>query len=91
MVYTFPFMWDQLMGTMMNSIFGNPLLTGAIVLLFFYILTLALRMTLEMQMVCMLFVSFLVVGIYITWFPTIIFLGVGMFIGLFLYYMIFSR
>lgn len=91
MVTTFPFLWDQLIGVMFGDVFGTPAIAGIFVLLFFYVFGLALRLTLELQIVTMFFATMLVVGSMIGWASTVVFLLASIFIGVFLYYIIWGR
>lgn len=83
MVTTFPFMWDKLIGLMVLDIFGSPVVAGLFFMVFFYIMSLALRLTLEVQLVMMFFAAMLVLSLYITWLPVAIFVLVSLFVGLF--------
>lgn len=86
MVTTFPFLFDQLISQMMIDIFGSPAVAGISILMFFYIVGLAMRLTFEVQMVMMFFVSMLVVGIFVPWVYPIVALVVGILFAVFVIY-----
>jgi len=83
MVTTFPFLWDTLIGHVFIDVFGSPMVAGVFTLLFFYIFGLALRLTLEVQILMMFFVAVLIGSIFISWLPIALMMIVGLFVGLF--------
>lgn len=91
MVQTFPFMWDQLIGALFTDVFGTPMIAATFVLLFFYVFGLALRLTLELQIISMFFAVMLIATSLVGWIGTVVFLLTSIFIGVFLYYVIWGR
>lgn len=87
--YTAPFLFDKLVGQLFLSILGNPLLVGIVLMFFFFVFGLALRLTLEIQIVNMFLLAMLVIAAYIPWLGLAVLIGVGILLGLFLFFTIF--
>jgi hypothetical protein len=86
---TVPFLWDQLIPQLFGNITGSPLITGLVIMLIFYLIGLGLRLSFEIQMIMMFFVLFTVVGVFIPSLAAIMFILVGIFVGMFLIYLLF--
>ena len=85
------FFFQAAIYNMFIGIFGNPLLAGVFILIFFYIMGVAFRLTFEAQMVMMTIVSLIVINLFIPQLAIVMMLVVGVFVGLFLFYRILSR
>jgi hypothetical protein len=91
MAYTVPFLFDRLIPMMVGDITGSALLTGALVMMTLFVVGLAMRLTMEMQIIMMfLAVNFLLIY-WIPWLLPVVFVGAGLAIGAFLIYSIFMR
>lgn len=88
---TFPFMWDKLLPLLINSITGNPILSGLLLMLIIFLLGQVLRFPLEVQLVSMFFGSFIILSAFINWFIPVAVLLVGIVIGMFFIYHFLSR
>jgi hypothetical protein len=88
---TAPLLWNQLIPALFNSILGHPLLVAGFGLMFFYLMGLGLRLTLEMQIIIMFFASMTIFWIYFPAIALFLYIGAGVFIGIFLIYNLFSR
>jgi len=86
-----PFLWDRLIPVMFESILGSPLLVGGFVMMTLYLMSLALRLSFEIQLVSMFFAAFVILWAYIPAVGMVLFLGVGIFIGMFLIYNLLGR
>lgn len=89
MTIAFPFMWDELLNQLLLSVTGSPLLVGLIGIFFISILGMALRLTLEIQLIAMFFYVMLIAVNYIPWLTGFGMIAAGIFIGLFLFYTLF--
>ena len=90
-ITTFPFLWDTLIGHMVVDIFGSPMIAGMFGLFFFYVFGLALRLTLEVQIVMMFFVAVLLIGTFIPWLPIVLSIVIGVGLAIFLIATIFQK
>ena len=86
-----PFWWDAQIMAMLLDIFGSPALLGVFSIFFIFMLGLAFRLTLEIQLLVMLFFIMLFVVPMISWLPVALFLLVGMGLGAYLIYAIFNK
>lgn len=88
-VTTFPFLWDELIGQLMLNITGSALLVGLVGIFFIAVLGLAMRLTLEIQLIAMFFYIMTVVVVFVPWLAMVAVIGVGIFIGMFFFYTLF--
>ena len=88
-VTSFPFLWDELITQVLFSVTGSPLLVGLIGIFFIAILGLAMRLSLEIQLIAMFFFIMTVVSVFIPWLAWSAVIVVGVFIGLFFFYTLF--
>ena len=89
MVETVPLLFDKLFGSMLGSIMGSPTLIALMGMFFFFVFGLALRLTMEIQIIMLYFFSLIILSTLITWIPWVIMAGMGLLLGVFLFYMIF--
>ena len=86
------FLWDKLIPLLFLDIIGNPLIIGLVLVLIFYLITLALRLSFEVQVISMFFVFFIVViPNYIQSLQAPLLWAVGILVGISLFYMIWGR
>jgi hypothetical protein len=89
MVETIPFLFDKLLGQLFLDILGgNMVLIALIIFLFFGAFGIALRLTWEMQLLALFFLSFLVIGGLglVSGLDIMLMLVVGFILGAFLFY-----
>jgi membrane-anchored protein YejM (alkaline phosphatase superfamily) len=89
MAYTTPFLFDKLLGQLFMSILGgNTTLIALVIFLFFGAFGIALRLTWEMQLISMFFLSFIVIsGLgLVSGLDIMLMIVVGFALGAFLFY-----
>jgi len=89
MVVSFPFLWDELIQQLLLSVTGSPLLVGLIGIFFIGVLGLAMRLTLEIQLIAMFFFIMLIAVAYIPWISGVVLIVAGIFVGMFFFYTFF--
>ena len=90
MVFTPEFLWDKLIGHALLDIVGNPYLLAGVAIFFFYIWALALRLSWEIQIMMLFFLSMFILGGLIPAIASILLPVLGFFIGMFLIYLLFK-
>jgi hypothetical protein len=86
---TVPFLFDKLAYVTFLNVFGGPVMLAAIGIFFIFILGLALRLSLEIQLLAMFFMLFGVIALMLPQIIDIGFVIIGIFVGVFLVYMLF--
>ena len=88
---TAPFLWDKLLPILVNSITGNPVLSGLIMMLIVFLLGQVLRFPLEIQIMSMFFGAMFIFTAFIPWLFAAIWILIGIAIGAYLIYYFLAR
>jgi hypothetical protein len=86
-----PFMWDKLLPVLINSITGNPVLSGVIMMLIVFLLGQVLRFPMEIQIMSMFFGIFFIFSAFIPWLVPTIWLLLGLGVAIYVIYYLLSR
>ena len=83
LVITAPFLWDKLFPILINSITGNPLLSGLLLMIIVFLMGQALRFPLEVQIISMFFGVWFVFFMFIPGLTTMVWIIAGIAIAIF--------
>jgi len=88
----FPFLFDVETYSLFNTVFGNPLLLGIFALIFLYIFGLVMKLPFEPLTLALYFGIMFLISTFIPFLaPIVIFLGLGIFVGVFFFYRILAK